>query len=75
MVAHACAPALSAADWLQLVRAEYCEFPTMHLTLPQMERLWGLDHDTSQAILGVLVRTGFLRRTPDGQFVRADAAA
>jgi hypothetical protein len=60
-------------DWLQLIRAEYLEFPGLHLTKPQAERLWSLDAVTCEALLATLVDTRFLRRTPADAYVRADA--
>jgi hypothetical protein len=60
------------ADWLRLVRAEYLEIPGLHLTKPQVERLWGLDPATSEALLSVLMDVKFLRCTHDGAYVRAD---
>jgi hypothetical protein len=31
------------ADWLQLIQSEYREIPGLHLTKPQVQRLWGLE--------------------------------
>ncbi len=61
-------------DWLQLIRAEYREMPGLRLTKPQVQRLWGLDHMTSEALLSALVDAKFLRRTHQDAYVRADAA-
>ena len=58
--------------WLQLMRAEYTEIPGLHLTRAQVQRLWGLDPATSDAVLGELVAERFLRRTPTGTYVRAE---
>jgi hypothetical protein len=63
----------SISDWVQLVRAEYLEIPGLHLTEAQVRRLWSLDPTTSEALLDTLVRAGFLRRTRDAGYVRADA--
>ena len=60
------------ADWLQLVRAEYLEIPGLQLTHKQVERLWGLDTATSQALIDLLLDAGFLRQTQTGAYVRAD---
>jgi hypothetical protein len=30
-------------DWIQLIRAEYHEIPGLHLTKPQVQRLWNLE--------------------------------
>ena len=61
-------------DWLQLIRAEYLEIPGLCLTKPQVERLWGLDAVTSEALLAALVDLNFLRRTGKDAYVRADVA-
>ncbi len=60
-------------DWVHLVRAEYLEIPGLRLTKPQVRRLWNLDAHTCEALLDVLVGDGFLRKTPNGAFVRADS--
>jgi hypothetical protein len=59
------------ADWLQLVQAEYREMPGLHLTKPQIRRLWGLDTVTCDALLDVLETTRFLRRTSRDGYVLA----
>lgn len=58
-------------DWLQLVRAEYLEMPGLHLTKPQVQKLWGLDSTTCDAVLGTLIDKRFLRRANDGGYIRA----
>jgi hypothetical protein len=60
------------ADWLMLIRAEYLEIPGLSLTKQQVERLWGLDAATSDALLAALVDVKFLRRTVRDAYVRAD---
>ena len=60
-------------DWLTIIRGEYEESPGLHLTRPQMRRLWGLDEATCDGVLESLVAAGFLRRTPDDAFVRSDS--
>jgi hypothetical protein len=60
--------------WLLLVRAEYLEMPGLCLTKAQVERLWGLDTVTSEALLAALVDVKFLRRTDRDAYVRADGA-
>ena len=47
------------ADWLMLIRAEYLEIPGLSLTKQQVERLWGLDAITSDALLAALVDVSF----------------
>ena len=56
-------------DWLRLIRAEYQEMPGLHLTRPQIQRLWQLDDRVCDVLLGSLVDTGFLRQTPRGAYV------
>ena len=59
------------SHWLRLVQAEYLEMPGLHLTKPQVRRLWGLDTVTCDALLDVLQGVKFLRRTPKDAYVRA----
>ena len=59
-------------DWLQLIRAEYLEIPGLSLTTQQVQRLWGLDLVTTEAVLAALVDVKFLRCTRHHVFVRAD---
>jgi len=60
------------ADWLQIIRGEFAEVPGLHLTKKQFQRLWGLDGDTCDRLLDVLVDQDFLRQTPDQGYVRAN---
>ena len=60
------------ADRLRLIRTEYLEIPGLCLTKPQVQRLWGLDPVTSEALLAALVDVKFLRRTGHDTYVRAD---
>ena len=41
-------------DWLNLIRGEYHEIPGLHLTKPQVQRLWNLDAITCDAVLEAL---------------------
>jgi len=59
-------------DWLRLVRAEYEELPDLHLTRVEVERLWGLDAPTADAILTTLVSSGVLRKTARGGYVKSN---
>lgn len=59
-------------NWLQLIRAEYLEIPGLRLTKPQVQRLWGLDDVTTEALLSALMDVKFLRRTHGDAYVRAD---
>jgi hypothetical protein len=62
----------SVTDWLHLIRGEYLEIPGLHLTRMQVQRLWGLDDVTCDALLEALVDVQFLRQTRAGAYVRAD---
>ena len=59
-------------DWLQLIRAEYLEIPGLSLTTQQVQRLWGLDLVTTEAVVAALVDVKFLRCTRHHVYVRAD---
>jgi DNA-binding IclR family transcriptional regulator len=58
------------ADWIQLVRAEYLESPGLQLTKAEVQRLWGLDPSTCDAVLDALEQAQFLRRTHTNRYVR-----
>jgi hypothetical protein len=60
-------------DWLRIIRAEYHEFPGLHLTRRQVQRLWNLDPMTCDAVIEALEAERFLRRTHGDAFIRADA--
>jgi len=59
---------------VQRIQGEFIEMPGLRLTAPQAQRLWGLDRDVCDALLGALVDAKFLSQTRDGAFVRADGA-
>jgi hypothetical protein len=52
------------------VRAEYLEMPGLCLTDRQARRIWNLDEVRCDAVLRALVDAQFLRRTPQGGYVR-----
>ena len=54
---------------LRLIQAEYLEMPGLHLTRPQIQRLWHLDDAVCDVLLDRLVTAGFLRQTPGGAYV------
>ena len=58
---------------LRRICAEYSEMPGLRLTRNQARRLWALDGDTCDSVLGHLVHIHFLVRGLDGQFRRASA--
>jgi hypothetical protein len=72
MLATADTPARADDGLLTRIRAEFCEMPGLRLTPVQARRLWALDAQVCDGILRALVRDGFLRRTSDGSFLRAD---
>jgi hypothetical protein len=55
-------------DALRRVRGEYLEMPGLRLTPAQAQRLWGLDSESCQVLLGALVDAKFLYKTRDGAF-------
>jgi hypothetical protein len=54
---------------LRLIQAEYLEMPGLHLTRPQIQRLWHLDDIACDLLLERLVTAGFLRQTSRGAYV------
>jgi hypothetical protein len=59
---------------LQRIQGEFVEMPGLRLTPAQAQRLWGLDPNVCDAVLGALVDAKFLTKTRDGSFVRMDGA-
>lgn len=57
---------------LDRIRAEFVEMPGLDITLPQAQRLWGLDRLTCEYLCGRLLEEGFLHRTDRGTYVRKD---
>ncbi|MBU22092.1 MAG: hypothetical protein CL476_03165 [Acidobacteria bacterium] len=60
---------------LQRIRTDYVETPGLRLTLAQAQRLWDLDRNACLVVLAALVDDHFLRREPDGRYVRAESSA
>jgi hypothetical protein len=61
------------SEVLQRIQGEFVEMPDLHLTAAQAQRLWGLERDVCDALLGALVDAKFLAQTRDGSFIRLDA--
>ncbi|HVB39233.1 MAG TPA: hypothetical protein VND92_11870 [Vicinamibacterales bacterium] len=61
-------------DILRRVQSEFLEMPGLHLTGPQAQRLWGLDRQTCERLLEVLISARFLCRARDGAFRLVTAA-
>jgi hypothetical protein len=59
---------------LQRIQGEYVEMPGLQLTPAQTQRLWGLERDVCDALLGALVDAKFLAQTRDGAFIRMEGA-
>ena len=58
---------------IRRVKGEFLEMPGLSLTFAQAERLWGLERELCAHVIDVLVSAAFLRRTPAGSIIRADA--
>jgi hypothetical protein len=56
-------------DWLRLIKAEYLQMPGLHLTKPQIQRMWGLEAADCDSLIAVLTDSGFLRQTSRGGYV------
>ena len=63
---------LTIREWLERVQGEYREMPGLLLTQHEAQRLWGLDAVVCEALFEALTQTGFLRRTAQGGYMRAD---
>ena len=59
-------------DALLRIRVEYIEMPDLKLTRAQARRLCNLSQEACDAALTTLVKSGFLWRTSDGQFLRGE---
>jgi hypothetical protein len=55
--------------WAILIQGEYREMPALHLTKPQMRRLWGLDAPTCEEVLDTLCAAHVLRLANSGRYV------
>ncbi|HET9373045.1 MAG TPA: hypothetical protein VFO19_22440 [Vicinamibacterales bacterium] len=56
---------------VQRLKDAYVAQPSLSLTPLQASRLCGIDSEVCEAMLNVLVATGFLRRGSDDRFLRA----
>jgi len=56
-------------ETLRRVRAEFLEMPGLKLTVPQAQRLWGVDRRTCEEVIDQLTQARFLSRTRDGAVV------
>ena len=53
------------------IQGEYIEMPGLSITLGQAQRLLAIDETTCTAVFRTLIKRGVLRRTSEGQYVRA----
>jgi len=60
------------AEWLRVIQAEYREIPGLKLTMPQAQRLWGLDGDVCEALFEMLIASRVLCKTPAQSFILAE---
>jgi hypothetical protein len=58
-------------DLTRRIQGEYAEMPGLSITLGQAQRLLAIDEPTCTAVFQKLVNRGVLRRTAEGQYVRA----
>jgi hypothetical protein len=47
--------------------------PGLSLTVPQAKRLWGLEDEICERVIGTLITSEFLRCGPDGTIARAES--
>jgi hypothetical protein len=52
------------------VRSEFLEMPGLRLTIPQAQRLFGLDSSSCATVFDALTGDKFLTRGGDGRFAR-----
>ena len=57
-------------DLTRRVQAEYTEMPGLSVTLPQAQRLLGIDRETCVVVMKTLVDRRFLKRTDQDRYVR-----
>jgi hypothetical protein len=55
-------------EWCDIIEGEYREMPGLSLTRAQIQRLWGLDLATTDAILARLTSAGCLHDM-NGEYV------
>lgn len=55
---------------IERIRGEYLEMPGLRLTLPQAQRLCGVERALCEAVLNTLVETKFLAVSPNGVYAR-----
>jgi hypothetical protein len=61
-------------EWCDIIEAEYREMPGLSLTTVQIQRLWGLDLATTDAVLAKLTSAGCLHDM-NGEYVLSDMSS
>ena len=64
---------MAPTEMLRLIEAEYREVPGLHLTKPQIQRLWGIEAPLCESLVAALVAARVLRPSLRQGFVRADS--
>ena len=63
---------MSTEDAADLIRMEYAELPGLQLTFQQAQHLWNFSEELCHQALTSLTRSGYLERTPNDCYRRAD---
>jgi Fic family protein len=67
-------PPATPEETVRRVQAEFLEMPGLKLTVPQAQRLWGVDRPTCEAVISQLTESRFLQRTREGAVVLRSAS-
>ena len=59
------------ASLSERIRDEFTTMPGLKLTEAQARRFWALDGNTCRVVLATLIERDFLKRSPNGHYVRA----
>ena len=65
---------MTTRELLLRIEGEYREMPGLSLTLPQAQRLWGLDSNTCAFALTTLVERKVLKQTTGGTYLRGPSS-
>ena len=57
-------------ELLRRIEAEVVAKPRFSVTLPEAQRLWGIDYATTIFLFRHLTERGVLSRTPRGEYIR-----
>lgn len=58
---------------ISMIKGEYREMPGLHLTRPQVRRMWGLGESECDVVLDRLQSSAFLRLSVLGGYVLVDS--